>query len=86
MGPCRICRPTLRAKWKGKIVAIDPNESSGGWRQLYHNPQLGAEFVRRLLTEMDLTFSRDDRQATDWLATGKFALGFFVTGIPEAKK
>ena len=76
----------LRAKWKGKIVAIDPNESSGGWRQLYYNPQLGAEFVRRFLTEMDITFSRDDRQATDWLATGKFALGFFVTGIPEAKK
>jgi iron(III) transport system substrate-binding protein len=76
----------LRTKWKGKIVAIDPNESSGGWRQLYYNPQLGPEFVRRLLTEMDVTFSRDDRQATDWLAQGKFALGFFVTGIPEAKK
>ena len=55
----------LRAKWKGKIIAIDPNESSGGWRQLYYNPRLGAEFVRRFLTEMDIAFSRDDRQATD---------------------
>jgi iron(III) transport system substrate-binding protein len=76
----------LQPKWKGKIVAIDPNESTGGWRQLYYNPAVGPEFVRRLLSEMDITLSRDDRQATDWLANGRFAIGFFVTGIPEAKK
>ena len=34
---------------------------------------------------MDITVTREDRQAADWLATGKFALGLFVTGIPEAK-
>jgi iron(III) transport system substrate-binding protein len=76
----------LNSKWKGKIVAVDPNESAGGWRQLYYNPQLGSSFVSRLFSEMEITFVRDDRQATDWLATGKFTLGFFLTGIPEAKK
>lgn len=76
----------LHSKWKGKIVAIDPNESAGGWRQLYYNHQLGSSFVSRLFGDMEITFVRDDRQATDWLAIGKFALGFFITGIPEAKQ
>jgi iron(III) transport system substrate-binding protein len=75
----------LNAKWKGKIVAIDPNESAGGWRALYYKPSVGAEFLRRLFAELDITPTREDRQAADWLATGKFALGLFVTGVPEAK-
>jgi iron(III) transport system substrate-binding protein len=75
----------LKPRWKGKMVAIDPMESAGGWRQLYYNPQLGAEFVRRLFAEMHITFIRDDRQAVDWLATGKFAIGFFLAGVPEGK-
>src|SRR6266496_491970 len=75
----------LNAKWKGKIVAIDPNESAGGWRALYYKPSVGVEFLRRLFAELDITPTREDRQAADWLATGKFALGLFVTGIPEAK-
>jgi ABC-type Fe3+ transport system substrate-binding protein len=36
----------LTPKWKGKIVAMDPNEAPGGWRQLY---------VRTMLTEMEIT-------------------------------
>jgi iron(III) transport system substrate-binding protein len=75
----------LNLKWKGKIVAIDPNESAGGWRALYYKPSVGAEFLRRLFAELDITPTREDRQAADWLATGKFALGLFVTGVPEAK-
>ena len=75
----------LNTKWKGKIVAIDPNESAGGWRALYYKPSVGAEFLRRLFAELDITPTREDRQAADWLATGKFALGLFVTGVPEAK-
>jgi iron(III) transport system substrate-binding protein len=76
----------LRPKWKGKIIAVDPNESSGGWRQLYYNPELGPSYVRRLLGEMDVTLSRDERQATDWLAQGKFAISFFSRDVPEAKE
>jgi len=75
----------LNPKWKGKMIAIDPNESSGGWRIFYYNPQIGPEFLRRLFGEMDLTLSRDDRQSANWLAVGKFALGFFLTGITEGK-
>jgi ABC-type Fe3+ transport system substrate-binding protein len=75
----------LNLKWKGKIIAIDPNESAGGWRALYYKPSVGAEFLRRLFGQSDITVTREDRQAADWLATGRFALGLFVTGVPEAK-
>jgi iron(III) transport system substrate-binding protein len=79
-------RDILNPKWKGKIVAIEPTESAGGWRALYYKPGVGPEFLRRLFAEMDVIFSRDDRQATDWLATGKAALGLFLRDVPEAKK
>lgn len=75
----------LAPRWKGKIIAIDPNESSGGWRQLYYNPELGPNYIRRLLLEMEPKISRDERQATDWLAQGRFALSFFSRGVSEAK-
>jgi len=55
----------LNAKWRGKIVAIAPTESAGGWRTLYYKPGVGAEFLRRLFSEMDVMYSREDRQAGD---------------------
>ena len=76
----------LSPKWKRKIVAIEPTESAGGWRALYYKPEIGPEFLKRLFSEMDVLFSRDDRQAVDWLATGKAALGLFLAAIPEAKE
>jgi iron(III) transport system substrate-binding protein len=75
----------LNPKWKGKIVAIEPTESAGGWRALYYKPGLGPEFLQRLFTDGGVMFSREDRQAADWLAVGKVALGLFVSAIPEAK-
>ena len=69
----------LNPKWKGKIVATDPNTGEGrnGARFLYHHAELGPKYLRRLLSEMDLTYSRDYRQATDWLAQKRFALYLF---------
>lgn len=69
----------LNPKWKGKIVATDPKTGEGrnGARFLYHHPELGPQYLRRLLTEMDITYSRDYRQATDWLAQKRFALYLF---------
>ena len=79
-------RDLLNPKWKGKIVAIEPTESAGGWRALYYKPGVGPEFLKRLFGELEVIFSRDDRQATDWLAMGKAALGLFLRDVPEAKK
>ncbi len=67
----------LDPKWKGKIVAFDPK--SGGFaatrdRFFFHNPELGAAFLRRLFSEMALTLYARYPQGEDWLATGKYAL------------
>jgi iron(III) transport system substrate-binding protein len=69
----------LNPKWKGKIVATDPRTGEGrnGSRFLYYNPQLGPQFLRRLLSETELKLSRDYRQATDWLAQKQYALFLF---------
>jgi ABC-type Fe3+ transport system substrate-binding protein len=46
---------------------------------MYYNPELGQKFLRRFLTEMDLTPTRDLRQLVDWLAAGKFAISAFAS-------
>jgi ABC-type uncharacterized transport system YnjBCD substrate-binding protein len=51
----------------------------------YHTPELGADFIRRLYGEMDVTITQEIRQATDWLAHGKFAICFFCSEILKVK-
>jgi iron(III) transport system substrate-binding protein len=69
----------LNPRWKGKMVATDPRTGEGrnGSRFLFYNPELGPQFLRRLLSETDLRLSRDYRQATDWLAQKQYALFLF---------
>jgi hypothetical protein len=69
----------LNPKWKSKIVATDVKVGEGrnGARFIYHHPELGPQFLRRLFSEMDVTFSRDYRQAVDWLAQKRFSLWLF---------
>ncbi len=79
----------LNPKWKGRIVAVDP-ESRGpagqNLRFFYYNPKIGPTFIRRLFSEMDVTVTRNRRQVVDWIATGKYAFGLFSTGIDDAKE
>jgi ABC-type Fe3+ transport system substrate-binding protein len=78
----------LQPKWKGKILSRDPKISGSqriGLRMYYHTPELGAEFIRRLYGEMDVTLTQEIRQATDWLGAGKFAICFFCSEILKAK-
>lgn len=78
----------LQPKWKGKILSRDPKISGSqriGLRMYYHTPELGGEFIRRLYGEMDVTLTREIRQATDWLANGKFAICFFCSEILKVK-
>ena len=71
----------LNPKWKGKIGSMDPRAAGGreGGRLLYFHPELGPQFFKRLLTEMDLVLSQDPRQAVDWLAQSKFAFLLFTS-------
>lgn len=78
----------LQPKWKGRILSRDPKISGSqriGLRMYYHTPELGAEFIRRLYGEMDVTITQEIRQATDWLAHGKFAICFFCSEILKVK-
>lgn len=79
----------LDPKWKGKIVAYDPSRVSTvahSLRFLFNHPDLGPEYVRRLFSEMDVVYSRDERQMIDWLGAGKYAIAFFVTEVEAAAK
>ena len=78
----------IKAKWRGKIVAVDPRQPGRprvGARILYNLPDLGEKFLTRLFAEMDVALSRDDRQALDWLAVGKYALCLFCGNIEAAR-
>lgn len=68
----------LKPKWKGRILAMDPRLPgfpSGLLQFSYYHPDLGAEFLRRLFGEMEITLTREARQLVDWLAVGRFAIG-----------
>jgi iron(III) transport system substrate-binding protein len=80
----------LDARWRGKIAVIDPRGPGAreGARLVYYHPELGPKFLTRLMSEMEVTLSRDYRQAVDWLAQGKFAFLFFCSSreVLEAKE
>jgi ABC-type Fe3+ transport system substrate-binding protein len=71
----------LNPKWKSKIVVLDPMSGGAGTtlRFFYYNPEIGSNYLRRLLTEMDVTISRDGRQIADWLAQGRYAISMFIS-------
>ena len=70
----------LNPKWKGKIGVRDirtPGPGNGAARFLQYSPKIGAEFLKRLVGEMDVTIFREPHQGVDWLANGKFPICFF---------
>lgn len=77
----------LNPKWKGKILLYERiGVGSPSIVRFYHNPQLRPEFVRRLLSEMDVTVSQDRRQSSDWLASGKFPICIDCGDTDRAKQ
>jgi len=78
----------INPKWRGKLVALDPRQPGRqrvGGRLLFNIPELGEKFLTRLFTEMDVALSRDERQALDWLAVGKYALCLFCGNVEAAR-
>ena len=78
----------VNPKWRGKIVSLDPRQPGRqrvGGRLLFNIRELGEKFLTRFFTEMDVTLSRDERQAMDWLAVGKFTLCLFCGNIEAAR-
>ena len=69
----------LEPEWHGKIVMRDPrSENVGNTMPYYYNhPDLGEEYMRRLLTETGAVITSDARQAAEWLAAGQYAICMF---------
>jgi ABC-type Fe3+ transport system substrate-binding protein len=67
----------LDPKWRGKIVMTDPRKAGDGFALslfLYYAPELGPEYVQRLFGEQEITFSQDQRQNAEWVASGRMLL------------
>ena len=77
----------LDARWKGKIVTIDPlvaGPINSPQIFFYKHPELGPEFLKRLYGETQMTIVRSDEQLMDWLSLGKFAMGFGARDVDKA--
>jgi ABC-type Fe3+ transport system substrate-binding protein len=79
----------LDPRWKGKVTLKDPREPGGASPLLflYHNPQLGPDFIKKLFNVAGLTLVRDERQQTDWIASGRFPIAITAKAdqVEEAK-
>lgn len=64
----------LEPKYRGKLLMTDPDSAGniGNWRFLYYSPDLGVKFIKRLLTEAQVTFAANEHQMMDWLGAGKY--------------
>ena len=81
-------RDFLDPKFKGKIVSLDPSQRFFGalTQFIYYNPELGSDFFRQLFGGMGITYARNNRQMTDWLAAGKFSVCFGCLSIEKARQ
>jgi iron(III) transport system substrate-binding protein len=63
-------------KWRGKIVSLDPRDTGLGatMQFYYYSPEIGPDYMRKFFGGMDITYAKNFRQMTDWLAQGKFAI------------
>lgn len=68
----------LSPKWKGKIITDDPTVSGRGnnWMSVVIS-KLGVDYVKQLVKQEPL-ITRDLRQLTDWVAKGRYPIGFGV--------
>ena len=73
----------LDDRWKGKYAGLIPDASAGlaAMQGAWIDPDMGPEFVRKYLLEMDVTFTGDRRILVDWIAMGAYPLVVFSGGV-----
>ncbi|SRR5581483_9530997 len=63
------------SKWAGKIVWEDPRQEGSGLNSaLLYKLTYGEAFIRKLLAEQKIIFTRDRRQLTEWIVRGRYPL------------
>ena len=62
-------------KWSGKIVWEDPRQEGSGLNSaLLFQLTYGEAFIRKLLAEQKIVFTRDRRQLTEWVVRGRYPI------------
>jgi len=62
-------------KWGGKIVWEDPRQEGSGLNSaLLYKLTYGEAFIRKLLAEQKIIFTRDRRQLTEWIVRGRYPI------------
>ncbi|MEE8517874.1 MAG: extracellular solute-binding protein [Dehalococcoidia bacterium] len=74
--------------YKGKIIARDPRLAGTSQSTALFYLLMGEEWLRRLLTEQDIVFTDDARQAAEQLALGQYTICLFACGqeVQEARE
>jgi ABC-type Fe3+ transport system substrate-binding protein len=67
----------LKPQYKGKIISDDARVAGVGqgfFTYLYMGKEFGfgPSFIKRFIEEQDLIFTRNSRQAADWIANGRY--------------
>jgi iron(III) transport system substrate-binding protein len=69
----------LDPKWKGKVAVYDPTVSNGGSMSLAGLIALrGDDFLKRLIVENEAKYVSTSSQLTQWVAEGRYPIGFGV--------
>jgi iron(III) transport system substrate-binding protein len=79
----------LNPKLKGKIAVYDPTVSNGGSMSLSGLVGLkGDDYLKKLIVDNDAKYVETSRQLTDWVAQGRYPIGFGVdaTQLLELQK
>lgn len=63
----------LEPRWKGKIVTLRPRQEQSAGQEYFH-PDLGAEWLERFYSEMDVLFLDDQKLIVDQVLAGGRAL------------
>ena len=75
-GEIKSVEDVLNPKWKGKITSSDPRAQGGGF-----NPatvmrlSYGDDIIKRLWKDQEVVLSRDERQLTESMVRGRYAIG-----------
>jgi len=77
-GDINSMQDLLSPRWKGKIISDDPTISGRGqnWMAVV-STKLGEDYLKQLVKQEPL-ITRDLRQLTDWVARGRYPIGFGV--------
>jgi len=72
----------LDPRWKGQIVMMDPRQQGVGAMMLGAlQKDLGDEAARKFLTEQEPVFTKDRRQAAEWVIRGRYPIGLAVVAF-----